>query len=163
MKRKVESRTAETILQKPLEVMVGEETYTVAPPSTATLILVSELVARLPGVSMKLDNYIVESLAVAKDCRVLGEIVATLILGALGIKECRKWAEKRSLWGVKKGKGVLEELAEKLLEELSPKQLHQLAVQLLSRMEIEDFFSLTASLMDVNLTRPTKDEAEKRT
>lgn len=163
MKGKVESRTAETILQQPLEVMVGEETYTVAPPSTATLILVSELVARLPRVSMKPDNYISESLAMAKDCRILGEIVATLMLGALRLKKSRRRAEKRFLWEVKRPKDELQELADKLLEEITPKQLHNLAVQLLSRMEIEDFFSLTASLMDVNLTRPTKDEAEERT
>lgn len=50
----IETKVADTILQKPYRVQVGEETYTVAPPSIATIILASELIAQLPG--LKLDT-----------------------------------------------------------------------------------------------------------
>lgn len=78
----IETKVADTILQKPYRVQVGEETYTVAPPSIATIILASELIAQLPGLKLDTKQVMFESLFVAKDCKVLGDIVATLILGA---------------------------------------------------------------------------------
>ena len=61
---------------------MGVESYIVAPPSIATLILASELIAQLPGLKLDSKQVMFEYLFVAKDCKVLGEIVATLILGA---------------------------------------------------------------------------------
>jgi hypothetical protein len=51
-KKTMETKVAETILQKLDEVNVGGKTYTIAPPSTATLILVSETVSKMPQVTM---------------------------------------------------------------------------------------------------------------
>lgn len=49
MERKtLEEKVADTILQKSDEITIGEKTYKIAPPTTATLILASEAVSRLP-------------------------------------------------------------------------------------------------------------------
>ncbi|MEG2281741.1 MAG: hypothetical protein RSB93_00770, partial [Rikenellaceae bacterium] len=81
MKKKIENKVADTILQEPQEVEVGGVKYSVAPPTTATLIRVSELVSEMPHIKMTSKNILYEVLNVAKDCRVIGDIIAVLILG----------------------------------------------------------------------------------
>lgn len=81
-KDNIEGLVSDTILQKPYSIQIGQETYEVAPPSIATLILASELISQLPKVELDKSLVTFESLRIAKDCKVLGDIVATLILGA---------------------------------------------------------------------------------
>lgn len=168
----IEQKAAETILQTPVEIKVGDKTYTTAPPSTATLILASEAVSRLPRVVLDPKNVVEESLSIAKDCRALGDIVAIFILGAKHLKEkvkVQKTREKRYLWGLFKRKVVVEveevrdrkaELSQELLETYSPKALNMLVGGLLNKMEIGDFFGLTTFLIEINLMRQTKVETE---
>lgn len=162
----IEKKVADTVLQKPYCVQIGEETYKVAPPSIATIILASELIAQLPG--LKLDNKQVmfESLFVAKDCNILGEIVATLILGADNLTSEEEIIEKHCFGLIRRKKKVQVDnkaiLSDKILKKLSPSKVNTITISILNRMEIGDFFGLTASLIEVNLIRPTKpmEEAE---
>ncbi len=168
----IEEKVADTILEKTEELSIGSKTYQVAPPSTATLILVSEAVSRLPRVVSDPENVVEESLSIAKDCRALGDIAAIMILGAQHIKERVKVQQtrvKRYLWGLFKRKVVVEveevrdrqaELAQELLETYSPKALNMLIGGLLNKMEIGDFFGLTTFLIEINLMHQTKVETE---
>jgi hypothetical protein len=155
-----EQRTAETILQKPEEVVIGGETYTVAPPSTATLILASEAIAQLPVVELDRENVVSESLYIAKDCRILGDIVAILILGAKRLKETKITVKKRFCGLVKERKEVAVDskaiLSEKILNELSPQQINTLLSGMLAKMETAFFFGTIIFLTDINLTKATK-------
>ncbi len=83
----IEQKAAETILQTPVEVKVGSKTYMTAPPSTATLILASEAVSRLPHVVLDPKNVVKKACQSQKNCRALGDIVAIFILGAKSLKE----------------------------------------------------------------------------
>ena len=148
MNKTIEQTVAETILEQPFEVKVGEKSYQVASASTATLILVSE----------------------AKDCRILGDIAAILILGAKNITEKKKVPqikEKRYLCGLIRRPYTVEveitidkkaELAKELLEDVSPRELNLIVSQILSRMQIADFFGLTTFLVELNLLHPRKVE-----
>jgi hypothetical protein len=168
----LEQKVSETILQQPVTITVGEKKYETAPPSTATLILVSETVSMLPHVSLDNKNLVEESLYVAKDCRVLGDIIAILILGAKHLIETvkrREIKEKRYLCGLFRRKYEIEveetidrkaELAKILLEDLSPRELQNLTARLLQKMQIADFFGLTTFLIEINLMRQTKVETE---
>lgn len=168
----IEQKAAETILQTPVEIKVGEKTYLTAPPSTATLILASEAVSRLPHVVLDPKNVVEESLSIAKDCRALGEIVAIFILGAKNLKEkvkVQKTHEERYLWGLLKREVIEEveeardrktELATELLECLTPAELYNITVTVLQRMNLTDFFGLTTFLIEINLLRQTKVETE---
>lgn len=82
MNKTIEQTVAETILEQPFEVKVGEKSYQVASASTATLILVSEAISQLPHIALDTEKVVEETLSVAKDCRILGDIAAILILGA---------------------------------------------------------------------------------
>lgn len=171
-KSTIETRVAEAILQKPMEVAVGKSTYLVAPPSVATLILASEAVSRLPKGAMDEQRVLEETLAKAEYCRPLGEVAAILILGAKGITETVKVKEKqrrRYLFGLISSNVTVEvertidrkaKLADELLENLTPAELNLLISQILKRMQIADFFGLTTFLTGANLLRPTKVEEE---
>ena len=166
----MEQRVAETILQKEEEITVCGRTYRVAPPSTATLILASEAVSRLPKTKLDPQRVVEESLSVAKDCRALGDVAAILILGARHLTETRTVREKRErryLWGlirlhknveVEKTTDRKAELSKEILECCSPKALNLLVGSLLQKMEIGDFFGLTTFLTEINMLRPTKVE-----
>lgn len=167
-----EQKVSDTILQKPIEVSVGDRKYTAAPASTATLILVSEAISLLPHAKLDPERLVEDSLSIAKDCRPLGEIAAILLLGAKNLKETvkvRQKVEKRRLFGLVKVSETIEtervidrkaELATELLDDLSPRELNNLVVSLLQKMELGDFFGLTTFLTEINLLRPTKVENE---
>ncbi len=161
MKKTVEEKVSETILQQSEDIIVGNEIFKVAPPSTATLILASEAISQLPHVSLDTENIASESLYIAKDCRILGDIVAILILGAKGLTETRTIVKKRC-FGLKREECelIIDHkliLSKKLLENISPRELHNLMVRLLQFMQLGDFFGLTTSLIEINLLRKTRE------
>lgn len=166
MSKTIEEKTAQTILQETEEIKVGDKTYTIAPPSVATLILASAAISRLPHLRLDGNKIIEESLNIAKDCAVLGEIAAILILGAKHVNEVvttRLTQRKRRLWGLFKTTHTIvrtetrkEQLAREVLEEISPRDLHNLVAQILIKMQVGDFFGLTTFLSETNLIRQTK-------
>lgn len=170
MKESIEKRVAETILQAPLEVEIGQKKYSIAPPSIATLILVSEAVARMPQLQLSDKRVMEDSLAVAKDCRVIGEIAAILILGAKQVNDTivtYHTRRKSHLWGLyhtetaeRKEESHKDKLAQELLEDTTPRELHHIIAKVLLKMEIGDFFGLTTFLCGINLTKQTKVETE---
>lgn len=170
MEQTIESKVAQTILQQPKKITIGDKTYNIAPPSVATLILVSASVSRLPHIHLDDKKIMEETLSVAKDCHELGDIAATLILGAKHINdpvESRHTEKKRHLWGLFHTKRTTvkvetrkEHLSRELLEDLTPRDLHNLIAQSLVEMQVGDFFGLTTFLTEINLMRPTKVETE---
>ncbi|MEG1289748.1 MAG: hypothetical protein RSE25_05910 [Bacteroidales bacterium] len=175
MSENIESRVAKTVLQQSEEITIAGEVMEVAPPSSATLILVSEEAAKLPNVKLDSENIAGEVLYVAKDCRALGDIVAILILGAKNLVERKKVIKttaKRRLFGLLKETHEEEieitinhkaELSKKLLEDITPRELHNLTVRLLKALQIADFFGLTTSLIEVNLIRQTREVVSETT
>ena len=158
----IEKKVADTVLQKPYCVQIGEETYKVAPPSIATIILASELIAQLPGLKLDSKQVMFESLFVAKDCRVLGADNLTSEKEIIEIeKHCFGLIRK------KKKKVVVVDnkavLSDKVLKKIPPSRVNSITISILNRMEIGDFFGLTASLIEVNLIRPTKPMEEAET
>lgn len=160
-KETIEEHAGKTILQTPKTVIIGGEEYKVAPPTMATLIMVSEIISTLPQVKLDAKDIVNESLFVARYCRPLGDVLAVLILGAKGLTS--EETESRSFFFVRKTRTVLVDrkakLAQRIMEECSPHELYSLVVDILSEMQISDFFGLTASLIEVNLLRKTR-EAE---
>lgn len=173
MPENIEQKVAETILQKQQEITIGGETYQVAPPTTATLILASEYISQLPAIKLDSNNILIETLYIAKDCHVLGDIVAILILGKKGLREERtinsdKEIVKTKMFGLVTTKEIIkveekiiinhqEILAQKLLDEIPPHELNNLMAVLLRKMQISDFFGLTTSLIEINLLRQTRE------
>lgn len=159
--KKIEEKVADVILERTGGLTIDGVTFEVAPPSPATLILVSEVVATLPKVKLGDNNIMQGILTSAKDWRPVGKVAAILILGAKRIREGRTVEPKRSWWQqllhLKKTNPIKEVdwLADKVLEEMSPKELMRLVSGRLGSMEMADFFGLTVSLSGANLTKAT--------
>lgn len=168
---KIEKKVADTILQQPQEIKVGSKTYKTAPPSTATLILVSEAVSRLPQNKIDIEegeSIVQPCLAIAQDCAAVGEIAAILILGAKGLTEVtteKIEVQERRLFGLLNRAKVVEvqrtidrkaELARELIENHTPKELFNIITRLLGTMQMSDFFATTTFLIEINLLRQTK-------
>ena len=159
----IENSVASAILEKSIDNIDIEE---IAPPSTATLILISEIVATLPVVKKVPAEEIVTSvLHYARYYRPIGDIAAVLILGAKNLIEYRTIVqEKRYLFGLirRKTETTIKvdkkaELAKIILENVSPTTLFNVVVQRLQDMEIGSFFAITTSLSEANILKPTKE------
>lgn len=163
----IEQRVGATLLQQPRQIEVAGKTYSVAPPTIATLILASEAISLLPQERLDDQHIVEETLRIAKDCRVLGDILAILILGAKGLTEERT-TEERTLFGLRRRRTTRtidrkRELADELLEALAPRDLWRLISELLRDMQLGDFFGATTSLLEVNLTKATRGVATETT
>ena len=168
----VEKKVSKEVLQQPEEISVGGKTYTFYPPSVATLILASEAISQLPQVKLETEHLAEDSLYAARECRILGDIVAILLLGARHLTEVQKVVrthEKRLFWGLLRYKRTREEevtvdrkaeLAKTLLEELTPRDLHTSRRSYYRECSWRIFFGLTTFLIEINLTRPTREVVE---
>ena len=160
----IESRVASAILERNVgNIEIEGVTYEIAPPSIATLIVVSEFIASLPIVEkVEIVNSVLHH---ARFFRPLGDIAATLILGAKSLTEERVVVqEKRYLFGLIKRKSKKKikidkraELAKAILENVRPTVLFNVVVQRLQDMEISSFFAITTSLSEANILKPTKE------
>lgn len=160
----IETLVSDAVLQAPVgTITIDGREYSIDRPRVRTLIVVSEIISRLPAMDVKADSIekkIIESLRAAKDCSLLGEIAAVLILGAKNLTEERK-IEKRRFFGLFKSVKTVtvdarKELADRLLMELDCESLKELIETCLAQQQIPCFFQLTTSLYGVNLLRPTE-------
>ena len=162
----IESRVADAILERKIgSVEIDGKTYDIAPPTLATLILVSEMVSTLPVVERVPNNQIVNSvLHYAKDYRKLGDICAVLILGAKNLTQEIEETHTRRILGLfnrrYKAKRVIDrkaELSRLITENMRPSVVFDVIVKRLQDMEVGSFFSITTSLSDANILKPTKE------
>jgi hypothetical protein len=163
----IESRVASAILERSTgSIEIEGNTYEIGAPSTATLILVSELVATLPIVEKVPKTEMVNSvLHYARFYRPLGDIAAVLILGAKNLTEERiEVREERRLFGLIRQKTETKvvvdkkaELSKLILDNVRPTILFDVVVQRLQDTEIGSFFAITTSLSEANILKPTKE------
>lgn len=165
----IESRVASAILERTTgAVEIDGKSYAIAPPTLATLILVSEIVSTLPVVENTKDNtqrtYSV--LHHAKNYKALGDIAAVLILGAKTILQEERQAQQPRHWYSflkrrKKPLNTRKELAQKILENVSPTVLFEIIMRRLRDNEVGIFFLITTSLSEANMLKPTKEVAKE--
>lgn len=159
-----EQKVATTILEEPIgEVTIEGKTYSIPAPTTATLIMVSGLISELPefDVTQSNEQLYLEILSKAKDGKALGQIAATLILGAKRIKAQNPiW---RRIFSRQKAEYRVKNLAAKILNNSTPKALRELIQALIAESGITDFFLLTTSLHAKSITRPTREVGETTT
>lgn len=143
----IEKKTAKAVLQKPEHIAIGGESYEIAPPSIATLILMSEAISELPSTNIDRDMAFTECLAMAKDCRALGDILAILILGARNLETKKKLIKKRLFGLIRKEYEVTIDnkaiLADKILSEMTPEEVSKVMTKALSGMQLAFFLALT--------------------
>jgi hypothetical protein len=145
MKKTIEQKVSDVILEKSSKIKIKDREFEVAAPTLATLIRISDLISTLPKVEMDKNDYISESLKIAKDCSVISEIVATMIVG-VDTPKARFYQ-----------KPIIEELSEFISKKCTLVELKELIVQLILMMEIPSFFGFTTSLIEINLIKRTRE------
>lgn len=159
----IESRVTSAILERSIaKIEIDGKTYDIAPPSLATLILVSEIISTLPIVENTQDNEMrtYSVLHHARNYKALGDIAAVLILGAkVVLDDERKQNKPRHWYSFKRKKPVslCAELAQKILENVRPSVLFNCIIQRLKDNEVGFFFLIITSLSEANLLKPTKE------
>lgn len=159
-----EKKVADALLQREQEITLSGKVYKVAPPSMATLVLVSECMAELPDELFAATgddvNLTIEALRSARYARPIGKAIATLILGAKRIRR-----DNLLSWWLRwlKQASRLDRVALKVLESYPPSELSSVFLQLVSRMEVGDFFALTAFLQGLRVTQPTREAGSNQT
>ena len=175
----IEKRVVDTVLERTTEVLTldGVE-YPLAPPTLATIIMTSELAAKLPSFTLGEDSDLLhEVLRNARHCATLGKMTAVLLLGAKRVLENRQvpvakeQPQKRSYFRRilrsiarkrenEKTIAEVDKLAQICLNELSPAAMQTILTRRLIDMQIADFFGLTTSLSTANQIRPTREVDE---
>lgn len=168
MQNSIEKQVASAILEKKdVVINIDGKLYEVAPPSLATLILVSEIVAELPQVQKNENEDVIYTvLRNARNFNKLGEMVAVLILGARGLTETtvERYYKNRlfKMFGIRSKRTKVvdkkQALAEAIMENVRPSVLFDLILRRLSQLEITSFFGLITSLSEANILKATKGE-----
>lgn len=141
----IEEKVSETILETEKSVVINGRKYVIAPPTTATLIMASGLISKLPKFELGENDIVTKSLSIAKDCDVIADILAVFVLGA-------KKAKKRFRLPFF---NRYERLKNDILND-SPHKIDEIIGVCLKSLEITDFFLVITFLNSVNLTRATK-------
>lgn len=140
----IQQKTAQAVLEKPLTVKIGKDSYTMARPTLRTLINVSEEISKIPVFKAEKDRELSSAIAFAKHAGNMGNVLATMILGE---KPAYKIMAK-AVHSIRK-----KMLAEKLLAYYTPSELSLALTAIVVEMQIGDFFALTTSLNEINLIR----------
>lgn len=172
-KQTLEQHTADVILQRPKKFTIGGKEYEMAQPTLATLVLVSEAVAELPETVFKEDSLVVDVLREARHFRGLAEIAAIMLLGEKNLTtvERRKIVKpgKTYLWGLLREPDIeteeefIVDCKAALTKELLNCNIRELSAavgMLIRSMQTEDFFVVASFLTSINLTKPTRKEAQ---
>lgn len=163
MKNKtIETMTADTILQRVQTIKIGGVDYIIAPPTLATLILVSEEVSHLPKIEFKESSVIEDGIRSAKDYKALADIVAILILGANRLVVEEEYTKR--VLGIFKRKCTRKvDMKARITEAMLNVELSELTTAvtaILQTMQFEHFFALASFLTNINLTKATRKEAK---
>jgi hypothetical protein len=162
-----EERVSKAINQTPTQIVLGGETYNVAPSSAGTMAEVSAIVAQYP--EFELSETLGGALAQAKDYDLVPDVLAALILGSrkmhkpaievkteitrlLGFIPVKRKREVK-IDGVTK----FDQLRDVLRHDVPPSETQAaLKILLVDNVETAFFFDCIIFLRGTSITRPTK-------
>ena len=144
-KKKVEQMVSDTLLSGGVSVSIGSTEYKVYPPTLATWVEVSALIAQVTDVEER-DMTIYDLIAIGGDAETYAHILATFIVGVKRDNE----AERRKT-------------AEALLYTATVPELSTALFNVLEIMNVGELFMLTTSLKRTMITKPTKEVGSETT
>lgn len=144
-KKKAEQMVSDTLLSGGVSVAIGSTEYKVYPPTLATWVEVSALIAQVTDVEER-DMTLYDLIALGSDAETYAHILATFIAGVKRDNE----AERRKT-------------AETLLYTSNVPDLATALFTVLETMNIGELFMLTTSLKRTMITKPTKEVGSETT
>lgn len=148
----IEKQVAEAILQDKILINLGDRKIQVPRPTLGTMIEVSKIISECGVGEFKTDaqNALSETIRIAKDCDMLADVLAILILGVkkrflsinfLGLNILLRNRQKR--------------LKNEILKNLTPKTIAEAIAQIFGAMECGFFLSTLIILKPANILKPT--------
>lgn len=144
-KKKAEQMVSDTLLSGGVSVSIGSTEYKVYPPTLATWVEVSALIAQVTDVEER-DMTLYDLIALGGDAETYAHILATFITGVKRDNE----AERRKT-------------AETLLYTSNVTDLATALFTVLETMNVGELFMLTTSLKKTMITKPTKEVVSETT
>lgn len=144
-KKKAEQMVSDTLLSGGVSVSIGSTEYKVYPPTLATWVEVSALIAQVTDVEER-DMTLYDLIALGSDAETYAHILSTFIAGVKRDNE----AERRKT-------------AETLLYTATIPDLATALFTVLETMNIGELFMLTTSLKKTMITKPTKEVGSETT
>lgn len=144
-KKKAEQMVSDTLLSGGVSVSIGSTEYKVYPPTLATWVEVSALIAQVTDVEER-DMTLYDLIALGCDAETYAHILATFITGVKRDNE----AERRKT-------------AEMLLYTSNVPDLATALFTVLETMNVGELFMLTTSLKKTMITKPTKEVGSETT
>lgn len=142
-----EEKVSNVVLQKEVEIRLQTgKVLKVKQPTLATLIEASALVSKMPKEVLENGKRLgIEALRIAKECEVIADILAVMVCGSSKKTKVLQRIRRRML-------------REKFMYSYQPVELQELLKNVLGDLQLVDFFVLTVSLQEVNVTKPTETE-----
>lgn len=144
-KKKAEQMVSDTLLSGGVSVSIGSTEYKVYPPTLATWVEVSALIAQVTDVEER-DMTLYDLIALGSDAETYAHILAAFIAGVKRDNE----AERRKT-------------AETLLYTSNVPDLATALFTVLETMNVGELFMLTTSLKKTMITKPTKEVGSETT
>lgn len=144
-KKKAEQMVSDTLLSGGVSVAIGSTEYKVYPPTLATWVEVSALIAQVTDVEER-DMTLYDLIALGGDAETYAHILAAFITGVKRDNE----AERRKT-------------AETLLYTSNVPDLATALFTVLETMNVGELFMLTTSLKKTAITKPTKEVGSETT
>lgn len=144
-KKKAEQMVSDTLLSGGVSVAIGSTEYKVYPPTLATWVEVSALIAQVTDVEER-EMTLYDLIALGGDAETYAHILATFIAGVKRDNE----AERRKT-------------AETLLYTSNVPDLATALFTVLETMNVGELFMLTTSLKRTMITKPTKEVGSETT
>ena len=142
-KRNTGTDVARAILSGRKSIKIGQDKYKVSSPTLRTLISVSGEIGKLPPLVLKENHEVSSVIGYAEYCEPIASALAMLVCGV---------RPRINVWNAI----VLWRTRKRMMYRYTPRELNMALLELIKLMEIKDFFSVTTSLNEINLTKPIR-------
>lgn len=139
------TRAALAVTNAKRKIKIGKDTLSVSTPTLRTLICASAEIGKLPPLTLKDGHEFSTVVGYAEYCEPIASALAMLLCG---VKPVANVLHTFKMWRIKR----------RMLYRYTPRELQKALIDIIKMMEIKDFFALTTSLAEINLTKPTKSE-----
>lgn len=145
----VEQQVADTILQKPREIIIGDKKFIQPKPTFATIIEASAIVSSFPKMKDEIDyeELFNDVMRNAKYAKMVGRLLAVLILGVKKPSLITRLIHDRKI----------KKLSDYILLNVSPKEYATKISEATEGIEVVSFFQIMLFLNRINHTKPTKE------
>lgn len=148
----IETQTSNLLSDTPTTIVIGGDTYQIAPPTFANLARISSEIAQLEMGTIDPAQLAEGVLREAHHSYQLARIIAT------AIEETERTTRLQRMWRRLRERITRTTLADRIYKTATPSEATQAFAEILQTLQLGDFFAFTTFLSGARVTRATKVE-----